>query len=572
MKRHLSALLWLALGASGCQGNFGDLSKGGSGSMGGPGDAGGPGASCTDGTAAAPTLPPRIRRLTKLEIRNTVADLFGVTAANLTSEIEADPRPQGYSTGDERSVNPAYMETQQHVARQIAADFRKTFDKTKFAPSCFASDTSARGCADTFVRDFGKRAFRRVLTDVDANALLNVYDAGRATGTDGDVADRFAAGLQYTVTAAVQSPEFIFRSELGGDPDPSTAIVRMTPTELASAISYGIIASPPDEALMSAADASELATPEQLGTQVRRLIDAQPDRFKAQVQRFLLDWLGIDFDNPVWAAKDKTLYPNFSSAMKDALRQETGMFIDDWTASGPFLPTLLTSSSTFVNQANAPIYGLTTVGTTFQKQALDPKQRAGILTSPGFLGTYSHIDSSSPVFRAVAIMRRLLCREPPPVPAMVPPLPPISKTDIKTTRQRFDQHTSVAFCHSCHSAFDPLGDVFESYDAVGAYRTEENGIAIDSSGGIVGTVNSDAKFDNAVDMVKALAASPEVHECFARQVYRFSLGRIESSADQCAIQNYARVFTENSFDLRELLVAVVSSPAFAVRSAAPVEP
>ena len=88
----------------------------------------------------------------------------------------------------------------------------------------------------------------------------------------------------------------------------------------------------------------------------------------------------------------------------------------------------------------------------------------------------------------------------------------------------------------------------------------------------MGTVNSDAKFDNAVDMVKALAASPEVHECFARQVYRFSLGRIESSADQCAIQNYARVFTENSFDLRELLVAVVSSPAFAVRSAAPVEP
>jgi hypothetical protein len=176
------------------------------------------------------------------------------------------------------------------------------------------------------------------------------------------------------------------------------------------------------------------------------------------------------------------------------------------------------------------------------------------------------------VFRGVAIMRRLLCQEPPPVPAMVPPLPPANKTDIKTTRQRFDQHTSVAFCHSCHSAFDPMGDVFESYDAVGAYRTEENGVAIDSSGGIVGTVSSDAQFGNAIDMVKALAVSPEVHECFARQVYRFSVGRTETDADQCAIQSYTRAFTEKSFDLRELLVAVASSPAFAVRAAAPAAP
>jgi hypothetical protein len=501
-------------------------------------------------------------------MRNTVADLFGVTAANLTDEIEADPRPQGYSTGDERSVNPAYMETQQHVAIQIAADFRKAFDKAKFDVSCLTSDASARDCADKFVRDLGKGAFRRALTDIDAAALLKVYDLGRAAGTDGDVADRFAAGLQYTVTALVQSPEFIFRTELGDDPDPSTTIVHLTQAELASAISYGIIASPPDEALVSAAGANQLATPEQLATHVHRLIDAHPDRFKAQVQRFLLDWLGIDFDKPDWANKDKTLYPNFSSAVKDALRQETGMFMDDWTESGPFLPTLLTSSSTFINQNNAPIYGLTAAGTTFQKQALDPKQRAGILTSPGFLGTYAHIDSSSPVFRAVAIMRKLLCHEPPPVPAMVPPLSPISKTDVKTTRQRFDQHTSVAFCHSCHSSFDPMGDVFESYDAVGAYRTEENGIAIDSSGGIVGTTSSDAQFGNAVEMVKALAASPEVHECFVRQVVRFSVGRIETDADQCAIQNYTRAFTEKSFDLRELLALVVSSPAFAVRAPA----
>jgi hypothetical protein len=523
---------------------------------------------------AAPSVQPRIRRLTKLEIRNTVADLFGDTAADLTNEIEPDPRPQGYSTGDERSVNPGYMDTQQHVATQLAASFRKTFDKTKLAATCFATDAAARDCADKYVRDFGKRAYRRALTDVDVAALLKVYDAGRATGIDNDVTDRFVSGLQYTLTAALQSPEFIFRTELGDGAAPGAAgtTVQLTPAELASALSYSIIGSPPDATLVGAADTNKLATPEQVSAEAHRLIESHPDRFKAQVQRFLLDWLGIDFDKPDWSNKDKTLYPSFSAAVKSALQQETGMFMDDWTSSGPLFPALLTSSSTFINQANAPVYGLSATSMTFQKQALDAKQRSGILTSPGFLGTYAHTDSSSPVFRGVAIMRKLLCTEPPPVPAMVPPLPAANKADVKTTRQRFDMHTSLEFCHACHKTFDPMGDVFESYDAIGAYRTQENGVPVDSSGAIVGTTSSDATFSNAIDMVKALSVSPDVHQCFARQVYRFSVGRGEVDSDQCAIQGYTRVFTEKGFDLRELLVAIASSPAFAVRTAAPAAP
>jgi hypothetical protein len=580
MKRRLSHAFCLAALLSGCTGQIGapgehsggTTGPGGEHTSGGPGSPGGPNDTTCASGMAVPTVQPRIRRLTKLEIRNTVADLFSDTTASLTDEIEPDPKPQGFSTGDERSVDPAYMDTQQHVATQIAADFRKTFDQTKFGATCFATDASARDCADKFVRDFGKRAYRRALTDVDVTALLKVYDAGRATGTDNDFADRFAAGLQYTLTALLQSPEFIFRTEIGDGTAAAGATVQLTPSELASALSYGTIASPPDIALVGAADGNMLSTSDQVTSQVRRLIESHPDRFKAQVQRFVIDWLGIDFDKPDWSNKDKTLYPNFTDATKTALEQETGMFIDDWTSSGPLFTTLLTSSSTFINQANAPVYGVSASSMTLQKQALDPKQRSGILTSPGFLGTYAHTDSSSPVFRGVAIMRKLLCKEPPPVPAMVPPLPPADKTEVKTTRQRFDKHISIAFCNACHSSIDPMGNVFESYDAVGAYRTQENGVPIDSSGGIVGTASSDATFANAIDMVKALSTSADVHECFARQAYRFSVGRVETDADTCAIQGYARAFTDKGLDLRELLVAIAASPAFAVRAAAPAGP
>jgi hypothetical protein len=107
---------------------------------------------------------------------------------------------------------------------------------------------------------------------------------------------------------------------------------------------------------------------------------------------------------------------------------------------------------------------------------------------------------------------------------------------------------------------------------VGAYRTEENGVPIDSSGGIVGSASSNAQFANAVDMVKALAESADVHACFSRQVYRFSVGRIETDADKCAIESYTRAFTEKAFDVRELLAAIAASPAFSVRLAQPGAP
>ena len=557
-----------AVSTSACLGRIGEPGDHAGGASGAPGVTTGGTTVCTDTPASAPTMGPRIRRLTKLEVRNTVADLFGDTVAQHVDPFQADPRPQGFSTGDERSVNPGYMDTLREVALQIGQDFRRSFDKTKFATTCFASDTSARDCADPYLRDFGKRAYRRVLTDVDVAALFKVFDAGRATGADGDITDRFAAGLQYTIVAALQSPEFIFRTELGPDAVASGSTITLTPLELASAISYAVVASPPDATLVDVAEKGQLGKPDQVSEQARRLIASHSDRFRAQVQRFVLDWLGIDYDKPDWSNKDKTLYPNFSSAVRDALEQETAMSIADWASSGPFLPTLLTTSSGFISQGNASVYGLTSTSMSFQKQAFDPKQRAGILTSPGFLGTYAHTDSSSPVFRGVAIMRKLLCLEPPPVPAMVPPLPPIDmSSEVKTTRQRFDKHISIPFCNGCHKNIDPMGNVFESYDAVGAYRTEENGAPIDSSGGIVGSVSSDAQFGSAVDMLKALAKSADVHACFSRQVYRFSVGRIETDADKCAIESYTRAFTEKAFDLRELLAAIAASPAFSVRLA-----
>jgi hypothetical protein len=426
----------------------------------------------------------RIRRLTALEIGNTVADLFGDGAAAMASGLEPDSRAQGFSTGDERGVTSSYVDALKTVAEGVAASFRATIAQPLFAASCFASDAGARTCADGFVRDYGKRAYRRPLGAADVTALLAVYDAGRETGVDGDAGDRFRSGLDYVVRALLQSPDFIF---------------------------------------------------------------------------------DIDFDKPEWN-KSTAAYPLYSTALKDAFRQETALFIDDWVTSGATLDALLTRTDSFVNATSAPFYCVTVAGSAFQKTALDPTQRSGILTLPGFLGSHAHADMSSPVFRGLAILDKLLCRSRPPVPAMVPPLSPVDLTATQTTRQRFAAHTSSALCAGCHTVFEPMGDAFESYDGMGGFRTQENGAPVDSSGAIVGTATGDVPVANAIELTHALADSPEVHACFARQLFRFDVGRPDTDGDADAITQQVAAFVASGLDMRELLVAIVASPAFALRS------
>jgi hypothetical protein len=570
----------MLIATTGCVGRIGDKGPGsgaGSGSgSGSPGSGAGPGAGsgagpatvaplCGAGTPQPALLPARVRRLTVREMAGTLTDLLGADAGARASMLEPDSRASGYSTGVERTVTAGFAGSLKTVAEATAAAFRTTVKAPQFAASCTASDSAARSCADTFVRDFCGRAFRRPLADDEATALLAVFDAGRATGTDGNVADRFAAGLEYTMRAILQSPEMVYRTELGPPSGAPGSPAALTAYELASALSYTLLASPPDAALMQAAGAGQLATPAQIAAQARRLVTDHADRFGPQLREFVLEWLAIDLGAPQWQ-KNTTLYPNVSDATRTALAQETSLYLDDWVAGAPTLPALLTTPATFVSADNAGIYGLGMSSSTFSKVSLDPTRRAGILTQPAFLGTYAHTDASSPVMRGTAMMRKFFCMEPPPVPANVPPLPPVDKSKAQTTRQRYEAHTQSAFCAACHTQIDAFGFVFENYDAVGAYRTQENNVMVDASGAIMGTPHSDRAVTGGVAMASALASSVDVNVCVARQLYRFSLGNREADDQTCSLQQLASPGAGQSLDLRELMIGLASAPDFGRRA------
>lgn len=512
------------------------------------------------GTCRPP--PSRVVRLSKLELQNSVADLLATTRK---VDVADDAKFLNFSSNAEALVTPPFANALKSTAEALAAELRAGVNPADFGSGCTSSDADARTCATTFIDRYAQRAFRRPLAPEERDGLLAVYDAGREAGEDGDVEDRFRAGIDYTLRAIVQSPSFLYRVELG-DPDAVDAgVTALTPYEVASALSYTLLASPPDDALLAAAAAGELASPEELEEQARRLVAERPERFAAQQRRFVREWLGIDFSVPAWD-KNTDVYPLYSAELKSAIDQETDLDLDDWVAQGPTLTSLLTRSETFVNAINAPLFGLSADPGAMTKVALDLEQRSGILTMPAFLGTRAHSDSSAPILRGISIVRDVMCLTIPPPPPNVPQLPPVTDTSFTTTRDRVEKHVVSGTCPGCHSKINPLGYPFESYDGLGVFRTTENGYDVDPSGAIVGTAASDQPVADAIELTQALTASAEVQECFARQVFRYAFGRQDTAEDECSLRAATEAYRAQELDARELLFSLVTSEAFTQRA------
>src|SRR5262249_51160071 len=151
--------------------------------------------------------------------------------------------------------------------------------------------------------------------------------------------------------------------------------------------------------------------------------------------------------------------------------------------------------------------------------------------------------------------RQLLCFQiPPPPPNVDTKLPPVGGA-IKTTRQAVEQHTSPATCQACHGKFNPAGFAFENYDAIGQWRTEENGTPVDTTGSIpVG--DHMMSFKNAKDFVSQLAEAPEARRCYLTQWFRYGYARQEAPEDSCTLDELDKVAQSSGYNVKELLVAL----------------
>ncbi|MFO0755300.1 MAG: DUF1592 domain-containing protein [Byssovorax sp.] len=472
---------------------------------------------------------------------------------NPAKDFPAESRAAGFSydTGDASVVTSVHVEQYLKAAEQLAKTV--TQDLSTFVPC--ASDGDHAACAADFVSSFGRRALRRPLTDGEKAR----YQALITAQPD------FATGIGVAVQVLLSSPYFLYRFELGTlQPDGS---YQLSAHETASALSYLFWASMPDEALLAAAEQGDLATPEGLEKQARRLL-ADP-RSREIVGAFALQWLGVD--EILSLAKDQALFPAFDGQVRGLMAEETRQFVAHVVFDGSRnYEELLTADYTFANGALAAYYGLSGAsGPTFAQVGAGDQRKAGLLAHGSVLATYAKSDRTSPIKRGVFVRTHLLCEDLPPPPANVPPLPPVDPN--ATLREQFKQHTQAEACAACHQYIDPVGFGFEHFDAAGHYRdVEGNNLPIDSAGDMndveeLGS-GTHAPYSTLPELGTILASSHAAKACFAKQYYRFARGHLEQAEDVCALGGIEQRFEESGFDLQELMVGIPLSPAFTRRS------
>ena len=328
-------------------------------------------------------------------------------------------------------------------------------------PTAKASDFDVSGVSDRNVRANTARwetVVRRLLARRDPPA--------GAPRPDDATYRSVIARLQQTLDAAYIANRTLTTRE------------RVTDTELATRLATFLWKEPPDAPLLDDARSGRLRQPAVLSRQVARML--RDPRSMSLVNGFFNGWLMLD--NVQTARPDPAVYPEFDAELQQAMDTETRRFLASQLQEDHDAVEIWTASYTFMNERLARHYGVAGIaGKAFRRVNWPEPARAGLLGEAGVLMALSQSSRTSPTQRGRFVLGRFLGLDAPNPPANVPALSERPPTP-GAMRERMQAHKVNPSCASCHAIFDPLGFALENFDATGAWRTADNGFAIDASG------------------------------------------------------------------------------------------
>ncbi len=553
----------------------GGSSAGGSGSGGSSAGSAGSGGSSA-GSAGSAVIPPpfalsppdactsnapgprKLWRLSASQFDASVRSIFKDTSASApVGSIFSDPIISGFSVDANALVIQGLNASQLMDSAEAVAAWATQNDKLSQFASCTSVDAN---CAQEFIQGFGRRAFRTTLAKNDPR--IATYSAlFTAEKTFNDAASA-------VVSAMLQSPYFLYRSELG---TASSGSYTLTPYEVATELAYLLTGNTPDDALLTAADSVAAGS-----LDMKSMIDQESDRLLAAgandataVMGFMNGWLGLD--RLYTTAKDDTVFA-LTKALRDDMASESQHLIAEAFNGGGGIASLLTTDHTFLNAELATFYGVSAsgLGTDFKSVPLGPGsgRDPGLLATGTILNGYARPDISSPTQRGHLVRTRMLCGgiDPPP-PGVDTKFKPSTQTE--TTRQHFENEHSVSSCKSCHVYMDWIGFGFEQYDGFGRYRTTDNGLPIDTSV----TVYADPEGkDDALQgltgpgsLSEYLAQSDDVQRCMERYWAYYAYGSSSWAEDGCTYDAVYQEAANGNFALKSVLKALVHAQNFTSR-------
>jgi mono/diheme cytochrome c family protein len=423
--------------------------------------------------------------------------------------------------------------------------------------TCYpSSDVEQETCATQILSTLARQAFRRPVTDADMAPLLQFYQSGLEQGG-------FDMGIQKGIMAILGSTKFLYRAEPLPDGAQPGEVFPITDLELASRLSFFLWSTGPDEELIALAEQNKLSEPAVLQAQVRRML--QHPKAEALTQNFAWQWLKIgDIDA---LEPDPRLFPEYDKDLRSAFKQELALFVDSILRSDRSVLDLLSSNETFINERLARHYGIDDErGSQFRKVTLADERRWGLLGKGGVLLLTSYPNRTSPVLRGAYILETLIGTPPAaPPPGVEIDLDTKPGEAITTVRQRLEAHRVQPSCNQCHGVIDPMGIALENFDAIGLWRDVDRYAAqpIDSQGRTV----SGQPMNGPADLRAALMARPDQFVwAMTEKLMVFALGRTVEHYDMPIVRNVARRAAENGYRFEEIVMGVVESDAFRMKS------
>ena len=379
---------------------------------------------------------------------------------------------------------------------------------------------------------FAQLAYRRPLTDEQKADLAAIYAGG--------VAPEVAAKRAFIFT--LSNPAFLYPG-IGAQDDYAVA----------SRLALTLWDSVPDAPLLQAAAAGQLKTEAQVRQQAQRMM--KNPRAKAKLRDFLHDWLHVEEGAEI--AKDQKEYPGFDQGVVMDLRTSLDLFAESivWSEQSDYRQLLL-GDTILMNDRLAKFYGQKIeAGAGFQPVKMDAADRAGVLTHPYVLATFSYTKSTSPIHRGVFLTRNILGR------MLKPPPMAIAFMDDKfdpsfTMREKVTELTSKPACMSCHVTINPLGFSFERFDAVGRMRATDNKKPVDPVSDYVAADGSVLKLTGARDVGVHAAESQAGQAGFVRNLFHSLVKQPPAAYSPELVGQLTDKFRADKFHVRNLAVEV----------------
>lgn len=483
----------------------------------------------------------RLFRLTRTQLDLTTQALLpGAYAEPVTATMPRDPLQTNYEYSDNLSWNAANLTPYAAWVEGIAG-------RVKANPSSIISCASEtdQACLSTAADAFVRRAFRGIATPEQLGHFSSFFSASVAEhGLPVATAD--------LVDLTLTSPSYVFREEVATD-----AALALLPAQQLQHLTYALADVPPEALHLSAAAPDSAAIEAVLASSLAR----------DKLLRFFVAWLEIR--EPADFGLAANVFPEWNEQIAAVAVQDSKAFLArELAGPAPTLKALTQSTEAFMSPETAFLYDAST-SVSQSPIALPPSERIGIFTQPAVIASHSGPTTTRLVKRGVFFTRKIMC-----LPLGAPP--PGVDTTVPTTpgateRQRIESITTMQPCSGCHSFINPFGFMQESYDALGRFRTrDESDLPINPSITVEFLDEGPLATQTSVDALRALTNSSRFKQCFARQLFRFYMGRDEEPGDNPVLrQMYFAFAKDDSQDILAMLRVLAGSTSFSQRTEVP---